>query len=129
MEHNIPLMRKIYEQITQHPETHDQGHWCTCVAGWAIRLHGEYGFLNGDNPLNGGVQAFNFRTGEIRWTDDLAGELLGMQKEEAAGLFGVTDRMAVDWIADILVADDMRQIRLLTTGFDDNDYPIGQVQG
>ncbi len=44
---NLPLALKVWDQITQHPETHDQEHFylspCTsreacCIVGWAREL-------------------------------------------------------------------------------------------
>jgi len=41
---NTDLFRKIHDQITTHPESHDQGDWespcgtTRCVAGWALHL-------------------------------------------------------------------------------------------
>jgi hypothetical protein len=127
--YNTILMRRVYEHVTRHPETHDQAHWNTCVAGWAVRLHGEYGLLKTGNPLTEGLHAVNFRTGRITYTDVLATELLGMDEDEANGLFGVTEAMAVDWLEDLIVAHDMRELDLIASGYDDSDYPIGEVQG
>ncbi|MGY1946636.1 hypothetical protein [Nocardia asiatica] len=127
MSHNIPLMRRVYEQITQHPETHDQTTWALCVAGWAVRLDGEHGLIHRHGHLADGFQAVDFRTGRIHYTEDLAAELLGMYEEEAAGLFASNNRDSVAWLEDILVAHDMREFELIAAGFTEDDWPIGEV--
>jgi hypothetical protein len=126
MPHNIPLIRSVYEQITQHPETHYQASWFECIAGWAIRLHNrDWAILTHAQ----GIQTINLRTGEIRWTDAVAAELLGFEPEEAAGIFGASDRMARDWLEDIIVAYEMRELDLLASGFDPDEYPVSEVRG
>lgn len=45
---NIPLLRKVMDHITAHPEEHDQTTWgqrrhcgtTFCVAGWAVQFAG-----------------------------------------------------------------------------------------
>ncbi|WP_280389864.1 hypothetical protein [Nocardia wallacei] len=125
--YNINLMRRVYEHITRHD--FDQTHWTTCVAGWTVRLSGEWGLLSTSNPLTDGFQAVNFRTGTIEFTEVVAGRLLGMTDSEIAGIAGVTNAMAVDWLEDLIVAHDMRELDLIASGYDDTDYPIGEVRG
>ncbi|WP_063023645.1 hypothetical protein [Nocardia niwae] len=126
MSHNIPLMRRVYEQITQHPDRHDQGKWRRCVAGWAIELHGEYGFLR-DSGVRDCFQVIDFRTGKVEDTEDVAARILGLMAEEASGLFASNNRDVVAWLEDILVAHDMREFDLIAAGFTEDDWPIGEV--
>ncbi|MGW5519074.1 hypothetical protein [Nocardia africana] len=117
----------MYERIAREP--FNQSSWTTCLAGHTIRAHGEYGALRNPGPGDG-VQVINFRTGAIRWTDDVAAELLGLIEDEAEWAFKVaTTAQARDWLEDVLVAHDMRELDLLAAGFDANDYPISEVQG
>lgn len=128
MPYNIPLMRRVYEHITRHPDTFNQSSWTSCLAGHAIRFDWRYGLLRNDGPADG-VQAIDFRTGAIHWTDELAAELLGLIEDEADYAFKVADnRAARDWLEDIIVAHDMRELDLLAAGLTD-DYPIGEVRG
>lgn len=53
-------MQQVYDQITQHPETHQQATWHTqnecgttsCAAGWAMQFSG-YRWAVYDGPTNG----------------------------------------------------------------------------
>ncbi|NKY60407.1 hypothetical protein [Nocardia flavorosea] len=106
MTYNIPRIRGVHRHVTRNPETLDQGSWMTCLAGHTVRLYGEHGLLKHPDPRASGVQAVHFRTGELRGTEDLAGELLGLHREEAAGLFACNNQDAIAWLEDILAAHD-----------------------
>jgi hypothetical protein len=126
MSHNIPLMRRVYEQITQNPDLHDQSKWRRCVAGWAIELHGEYGFLR-DAGIRDCSEVIDFRTGQVEDIEVVAARLLGLIGEEAAGLFASNNQDVIAWLEDILVAHDMREFDLIAAGFAEDDWPIGEV--
>ncbi|AMS02635.1 hypothetical protein BJD55_gp131 [Gordonia phage Yvonnetastic] len=90
MKLNIELAERILEQITEHPETHDQSHWgevrecgtVCCIAGWAILLSDDHRVRFSE----GGVRspALEILVGENYWTgydDDVsrrAAHLLGL---------------------------------------------------
>ncbi len=126
MPHNIPLMRSVYESAKRNL---DQTRWRYCLAGITIQQHGYYGLLENRGAADA-VQVLDFRTGTIRWTDEVAAELLGLIADEADFAFRTaTNRQAIDWLEDILIDHDMRELDLLATGFDINDYLISEVQG
>jgi hypothetical protein len=126
MQHNIPLMRNVYESANRNL---DQTRWRNCLAGITIRQHGYYGLLENRGAADA-VQVLDFRSGAVRWTDEVAAELLGLIPDEADFAFRTaTNRQAIDWLEDILVAHDMRDFDLLATGFDESEYPIGEVRG
>jgi hypothetical protein len=45
---NVPLLRKVLEHVTEHPDQHDQRVWvkqtgcgtAACLAGWAVLIEG-----------------------------------------------------------------------------------------
>lgn len=87
---NIELAERILEQVTEHPETHDQEHYgyqgcgtTHCIAGWAVVLTPEVE-LNWESGLLHSVWL-----PEDRWmTPFEAGqELLALELEEAQKLF------------------------------------------
>ena len=121
MTHNIPLMRMIHRQITTDLANHDQGDYRRCVAGWAIKLDGDWGFLRPDADIAAGIQVLDFGTGEIGYTDVVAARLLGLVPDEARYLFHDADnRAAVAWLEDALAAYNGRILDAL-------DWPIGEV--
>lgn len=104
MTYNVPLFRKIYRQITEHPETHDQrafeSTYCgtqRCIAGWAVALH--FGLGVGESiyrsravkkhaTVNGGYGGVMADNGV--WLSDTAhhaADLLNLPYNEAAKLF------------------------------------------
>jgi hypothetical protein len=89
---NTELFQKIYDQISQHPETHDQGDFesrppgcgtTRCVAGWAIALHC-------------GVNSIYSRPGLPLAGRETSSGYLSPTAVEAADLLGLTDRQAVE---------------------------------
>ncbi|WP_280193274.1 hypothetical protein [Nocardia farcinica] len=102
--YNIPLVRGVLDYLRRNPIEHDQSSWMTCIAGHAIRIHGEHGLLRTGNPLTDGFQTVDFHTGRVEYTDDVAARLLGMTDEEAAGLFTSTNSDALDWLTDIVAS-------------------------
>jgi len=92
---NKELFRKVYEQITQNPETHDQGDWenecgtTRCGAGWALHFHrpNQSIFKTMREVVN---------TGSI---DVAARRVLGLNKSEADYLFyEASNEEAVEFI-------------------------------
>jgi hypothetical protein len=91
MTYNVDLMLQVREQITAHPETHDQAHWAAktacgttmCIAGWATTLAGMKLVIDQDDDwiyLVEGPQGPQ----SIRET---AGTLLGLDAREQIKLF------------------------------------------
>lgn len=92
---NTELFQKIYDQIAQHPETHNQAVFemhdacgtVRCVAGWAITLEGR---VDQKGSIYDGVVS-------ARAILTLAAELLGLSEAQANELFyAVTDAEAVE---------------------------------
>lgn len=130
MEHNISLMRRVYEQITRDPDSLNQGNWAFCVAGWAVRLHGEHGIIRVPGSFADGIHAVDFRAGALHNTDELAEQLLGLSEGEAEFLFVNADnKAAVRWLEDTIVHADMKAFELIAAGFDVDEWPIGRVIG
>lgn len=97
---NQELFQKIYDQISQHPETHGQSTWeaargcgtTRCVAGWAIN--------------------FVHNMGVYQWSDtsdvDIAVEgrrLLGLNPQQL-NLFYCTDAQALEIVHGFAVKGD-----------------------
>lgn len=78
---NTELFQKVYDQITKHPETHDQSIFeggcgtTRCVAGWAVVIH--HGIDS--------IYQLHYRGGSFIARE--AAELLGLSEEEADHLF------------------------------------------
>ncbi|WP_109527210.1 MULTISPECIES: hypothetical protein [Nocardia] len=107
MDYNYPHIRTVYEHLLTHPDEHDQGTWAKCVAGHAVRLSGSDWTLVRDSRKHvDGSEVTNMRTGELRDIEDVAAELLGMDITQARGLFATDNRIAVDWLGDILAAHE-----------------------
>lgn len=100
---NTHLFQKIYDQITQHPETHDQKQfeWTAecgttrCVAGWAVAIHHQ-----ADSIYCRALEGITINTPDLpvnpdspegtRWLSSTAVEamnLLGLTPEQAHDLF------------------------------------------
>lgn len=90
MTYNKPLMDKILDQITQHPETHNQGSFANrdacgttyCVAGWACVLSGvELGFQT--------FETYEYADSTVDGESivDKAEQLLGISPTESYRLF------------------------------------------
>lgn len=106
MDYNIPLIRRVYKRVTSDPASLDQSRWPHCIAGHTIREHGEYALVRDTRPHVDGSEVIDMRTGERFDTVDVAGALLGMDPTQAKGLFESGNRLAVDWLGDILAAHD-----------------------
>lgn len=110
---NTELFKKIYKQITEHPESHDQGlyeanvEWngatrndglpvcgtTRCVAGWAIRFaHPDKDLAQGTEAILGDGSGDYFEAGK---------EVLGLDYDEANELFsgGLRETKAVRLVA------------------------------
>jgi hypothetical protein len=95
---NTELFQKIYDQITLHPEQHDQAGFeyrdeyrdecgtIRCIAGWAVAIH--YGV----NSIYG-VEYGPGRDTEWGYLSDTAAE--------AADLLGLDDTQATDLFYDM----------------------------
>ncbi len=65
-------IQAIYNQITEHPETHDQSMWedrygcktVRCIAGWAEYFHRGHVTLGGDSAFARQVLEISFRDAE-----------------------------------------------------------------
>lgn len=84
------LAQKILDQITAHPETHDQGSWVDvcgttyCIAGWAVALNA----LPGDNEtLQAGRRAMARELNTVTDWEALGRKLLGLDEDAADALF------------------------------------------
>ncbi|MBF6326531.1 hypothetical protein IU451_28945 [Nocardia cyriacigeorgica] len=127
MPHNIPLMRRVLDHITAHPDQHDQSNYTRCVAGWAIKLDGYWAFLN---PGAGfaAIEVVDFHTGNIEYTDDVARDLLGLDEAEAEFLIlNADNQQARAWLEDALASHDGKVLAWLEASLVDDDYPFGQV--
>lgn len=98
------LFRKIHEQISLHPETHDQTCWwytnpacgtVACIAGWAVQFNAEKGESLDDAAERLADELRVPESGEDNWTG-VSRRLLGLTFEEAEDLFlhTPTDRAA-----------------------------------
>jgi hypothetical protein len=107
MDYNFRLIRTVYEHLLAHPDDHDQGTWAQCVAGHTIRLSGtDWALIRDSRKHVDGSEVTNMRTGEPADTEDVAAVLLGMDITQARGLFACDNRLAVDWLGDILAAHE-----------------------
>lgn len=94
---NTEMFRKIYDQISLHPETHDQdtyegqsGPHCgtqRCIAGWAVAF--EYGVESGSIYQNEGIWDWH---SEGRETE--TGLYMSRMAVQAAKILGLTDEQA-----------------------------------
>lgn len=95
--YNVDLMVKIREQITKHPETHDQETWgheekcgtTHCIAGWAGALSGaELRWLTSDDDALllrvAGLNPCLFARGALGLTDPEATRLFFEESEAKA---------------------------------------------
>lgn len=99
---NTELFQKIYDQITQHPETHDQGHFeaewhcgtTRCIAGWAVIMHyGLYSLYDSNVPMRGRITDSGYLSG----TANTAAGILGLSDDQAHELFyEMNNEKAVD---------------------------------
>lgn len=84
--YNVDLMLQVRNQITTHPETHDQGSWAcgttACIAGWAVQLAGHELDWYRDEGVT--VAARTTSGGTI---EEEAEEELGLSPREAVVLF------------------------------------------
>ena len=94
MAYNLDLMRAVREQITKHPETHDQTSWgertkcgtTHCIAGWACALNGDTIQWEPDESVGESASSVTTKDGQLP-IDDRARELLGLDDFEASDLF------------------------------------------
>lgn len=107
---NTELFQKVFDQIDQHRETHDQGSFenygeegCNttrCVAGWAVAFH--YGakrsiYEDGLHMLDHRDREVPERDGYLSSTAAAAADILGIPDEQAYDLFyEMSDERAVE---------------------------------
>lgn len=100
---NTELFQKIYDQISQHPETHDQATFeyrdiscgtTRCVAGWAVAIaHGIESIYTGAARYGGRETVHGY----LSSTANEAAALLGLDDAQACHLFYMTtDAQAVE---------------------------------
>lgn len=90
---NIELMKRVRDQITQRPETHDQNHWgrrtecgtTHCVAGWACVLSNVE--LDWDTYTDDNDTGFSYGTSDGISIDKVARSLLRLNNDQADQLF------------------------------------------
>lgn len=109
---NTDLLLAVREQITSHPESHDQGTWgrksecgtTHCVAGWAAVLSGMNIWWTDDGK--GDLAAMVLIEDETGWAASIPGyakKALGLTSLQASYLFHeVTEAEAVEYL-DILI--------------------------
>lgn len=92
---NRELFRKVYDQITAHPETHDQDEFesscgtTRCVAGWALH------FYNPNQDIR--QTAFEINDSVHGGPGNAARKILGLSEHQAGRLFyEVSDKEAVE---------------------------------
>lgn len=89
---NTDLLLEIREQITSHPETHDQNQWgrrtacgtTHCIAGWAIVLSGAT--FDWTSVYNTAGTSVTVNDGAYRIEEYAACEM-GLSEDEADDLF------------------------------------------
>jgi hypothetical protein len=96
---NQPLFQKILDQITMHPETHNQDFWenassdcgtTRCIAGWALHFH---------NPQQHVWLTVKDLMCSPYHIDEAAQSLLGLTEEESIELFhDADDEQAVELV-------------------------------
>lgn len=92
MTYNVDLMLQVREQITAHPETHDQESWVSrtdcgttmCIAGWATALVGMKVVEDADWTY---LVQDPGSLSPVRHISVVAQELLGLSPREAGDLF------------------------------------------
>lgn len=93
MAYNLDLLRAVREQITTHPETHDQRSWAKrakcgtthCIAGWACALSGDA--FEWEPDAFDQREYASFISGRVVDIEDRARGLLGLTRDEAPDLF------------------------------------------
>lgn len=111
MQHNLPLMRAISEQIARDRRGFNQsyirhraadGHIEMSIAGWAIQLAGGYQWIGDDCATYGQVRVMELAEPQrVRFADAVATELLGLTQEEASFiLMAADDKVARGWLED-----------------------------
>lgn len=93
---NRELMIRVRDQITQHPETHDQAHWgrrgpscgtTRCIAGWAVHFGLPESDQNWEDELLGGGAQLESAFDVERDIELVAADLLGISYNQADKLF------------------------------------------
>ena len=104
------LAQKILDQITEHPETHNQSSWVDtcgttyCVAGWAVAFNCQRGGAECE-ALFAGLRALARELNTAPYWSTLGQKLLGLDDEDAASLFYSTDEEAPELLADLFELD------------------------
>ncbi|MFC4373323.1 hypothetical protein ACFO5K_04340 [Nocardia halotolerans] len=124
MVHNIPLMRRILTRITRDRTSYnqsffrhltDRGHIELGVGGWAITLAGGWRWIGAPDSAYGQIQVQHHTSGRIRYADQVAEEVLGVDPDEATFLmWGADDRAARTWLEDTVATHERRVFDQLT---------------
>lgn len=114
MAHNIPLMRSILTRITRDRASYnqqyfrhhtDRGHIELGIGGWAITLAGGWRWIGAPDATYGQIQVQHEISHRIRYADQVAEEVLGVDPDEANFLMWVADdRAARTWLEDTVAA-------------------------
>jgi len=115
---NLPLAEAVLEQVTAHPEMHDQNCYgirrgCNttqCIAGWAVVLSPDAEAVWSGSLIAKGVdvlEAVKMLSGDgYAFTVDVASagsQLLGLTEDEADELFfSFDDDHAVDYLRELI---------------------------
>lgn len=100
MEPNIPLLRKVMEHITEHPQEYHQRFWglrtdcgtTHCIAGWALVFSGrELVWDTGDLP------GMLFAAARDGLTANIAARELGLDVDRAWELFEADNSLDTVW--------------------------------
>lgn len=113
---NVPLLRKVLEHITEHPDEHDQRKWAIrggrgqdcgtamCVAGHAVAMTGHEiawpTWNDNGNGYNSSVARHTRDRGSDGWPrsiEDVAREELGLSQTESEWLFMGSNTLRVLW--------------------------------
>ncbi|TDP29821.1 hypothetical protein [Nocardia ignorata] len=118
MAHNIPLMRRILTHITRDRASYnqsyfrhvtDRGHIELGVGGWAVTLSGGWRWIGAPDATYGQIQVQHNTTHQIRFADQVAADVLGVDPDEANFLMWVADdRTARAWLEDTVIAHERR---------------------
>lgn len=114
---NVPLLRKVLEHITEHPNEHDQTDWATrvedcgttmCVGGHAVAMTGYEIVWPSDHRYIGSATCK--KDGDVwgRSIEGAAMEELGLSSDQADQLFNGNNTLQGLWhIASHLTCDEI----------------------
>lgn len=115
-ERDLPLLVKVLEHVTAHPEEHDQSVWAQqtpcgtamCVAGHTATMCGWDIDRSFWSPMTGFSQVRRAGCAERRHVSDVAAEALGLTADEADVLFDGWNTLAdLWWVARKIGGDEV----------------------